>query len=71
MGMIYKEVEIGLQDFDDQDLIDELYERGVDGFNDSFETNVLLNKIYEARRLGNDYQGMLDQYIYMTLGKIM
>ena len=68
---VYKEIEIDLEDFADEELIEELSARGIDGFADPYDSKKLLNMIYEARRLGDNYQEMLDQYIYMTLGKIL
>ncbi len=70
---VYKEVEIDveLDDFDDQDLIDELERRGR-GFevNGSTPTE-LVTKIYEKRRLGRDYQQELDELIYVAIGRIV
>jgi hypothetical protein len=71
---VYKEVEIDIEldDFDDQDLIDELERRG-SGFEvDNSTPTDILTKIYEKRRLGRtDYQQELDELIYIAIGRIV
>ena len=65
---VYKEIEIDveLDDFDDEDLLEELEERG-----SAVPDKSLLRAIYEKRRMGQDYQADLDQLIYECLGKIV
>ena len=67
---IYTEVEVDvdLADFETEDLIDELENRGHLTDIDSKE---LMETIYQKRRLGKDYQDELDKLIYSTLGKII
>ena len=73
---IYTEVEVdvSLEDFDTQDLIDELDARGewptpTEANDDARE---LLHTIWLKRRLGNhDYQAELDRLIYSVLDKVM
>jgi len=67
---IYTEVEVDvdLADFETEDLIDELENRGHLTDIDSKE---LLSTIYEKRRLGQDYQEELDKLIYSALGRIL
>jgi hypothetical protein len=70
---IYKEVEIDveLDDFDDQDLIDELERRGR-GFEVAGRAPTdLVRQIYENRRLGQDYQQELDELIYVAIGRVV
>ena len=66
---IYTEVEVDvdLRDFDTDDLIDELENRGHMADTNSKD---LLNDIYQKRRLGQNYESELDQLIYAVLGKI-
>ena len=70
--MVYKsvytevEVDVNLGDFDTDDLIDELENRGHMADTESKE---LVNAIYQKRRLGKDYQSELDALIYLVLGK--
>ena len=69
---IYKEVEVDveLDDFNDEDLIEELESRGL-GFDVTSNSKTLLETIWLKRREGRDYQYELDQLIYVALGKIV
>lgn len=69
---IYTEVEVDvdLSDFETDDLIEELENRG-SGVTDQGDGKEVLNAIYEKRRLGRDYQAELDQLIWLGLGKIV
>ena len=72
MPLVYKEVEVEveLDDFDTDELIEELERRGTGTVEYGNGTEVL-QAIYEKRRLGQDYQAELDQLIYLGLGKIV
>ena len=73
MPTIYTEVEVDvdLDDFDDDDLIEELERRGK-GFEVASETpTALVELIWQKRRLGQDYQKDLDELIYVTLGRVL
>lgn len=73
---IYTEVEVDvdLDDFDTDDLVDELKSRGydyeVEGVNGD-DMRQLLEEIWYKRRLNRDYQNELDQLIWGVLGKII
>lgn len=73
---IYTEVEVDvdLDDFDTDDLVEELKSRGydyeVDGVNGD-DMRQLLEEIWYKRRLDRDYQRELDQLIWGVLGKII
>lgn len=69
---VYKEVEVDveLDDFDTDDLIEELERRGA-GTLDYGNGTEVLRSIYEKRRLGKDYQQELDQLIWLGLGKFV
>jgi hypothetical protein len=70
---VYKEVEvdIDLSDFDTDDLLEELENRG-SGVNNYGDGKEILRAIYEKRRVGRtDYQTELDQLIWLGLGKIV
>jgi hypothetical protein len=72
MPTVYTEVEVDvdLDDFDDQDLIDELESRGR-GFDVAGQSPTeLVNRIHQMRRNGGDYQRELDELIYVTIGRI-
>jgi len=72
MPLVYKEVEIeiDLEDFDTDELIEELERRGTGTIDHGNGTEVL-QSIYEKRRLGKDYQQELDRLIWLGLGKIV
>lgn len=72
MALVYKEVEvdIDLDDFDTEELIDELERRGT-GTVDYGNGTEVLQVIYEKRRLNQDYQQELDQLIWLGLGKFV
>ena len=72
MPLVYKEVEVELEldDFDTDELIDELERRGTGAVEYGNGTEVL-QSIYEKRRLGQDYQAELTQLIWLGLGKIV
>ena len=64
-------VDVDLDDFDTDDLVEELEKRGL-GMEVSSETGTeLLTAIYQKRRLGQDYQLELDELIYLGIGKIV
>ena len=72
MGLVYKEVEVDvdLEDFDTDELIEELERRGTGAVDYGNGTEVL-QTIYEKRRLGLDYQKELDQLIWLGLGRVV
>ena len=68
--LIHTEVEVNLDQFEDEDLIDELKDRGrLTQLTDS--SKELLETIYQKRRLGKDYQTELDTLIFNVLGKLI
>lgn len=73
MPTVYTEVEVdvGLEDFDTDDLIEELESRGKGLEIASQSGTDLITAIYQKRRLGQDYQRELDELIYLGIGKIM
>jgi hypothetical protein len=72
MPLVYKEVEVevDLDDFDDDELLDELERRGT-GVMDYGNGKEVLEAIYEKRRLGQDYQQELDQLIWLGIGRFV
>jgi hypothetical protein len=67
----YVEVDVELDDFDTDDLIEELQKRGKGMEVASQNGTELLTSIYLKRRLGQDYQRELDELIYVGIGKIV
>ena len=64
-------VDVDLDDFDTEDLVEELERRGM-GMEVSSETGTeLITAIYEKRRLGQGYQRDLDQLIYLGIGRFV
>ena len=61
------EVDIDLGDFDTDDLIEELENRG--HFSDT-DIESLVEIIYQKRRTGVDYQSELDVLIYNVIGRM-
>lgn len=72
MPTVYQEVEVEveLDDFHTDDLIEELERRG-SGVMDYGDGKEILEVIYEKRRLGKDYQLELDKLIWLGLGKVL
>lgn len=68
---VWTTVDVDLEDFDTDDLIEELEKRGK-GLEVASESGTeLLTAIYLKRRLGQDYQRELDDLIYIGIGKIV
>jgi hypothetical protein len=65
-------------DITDDELIEEVKSRGlINSLDlntvgvDADEMRLLLEQIWIRRRQGEDYQALLDQFIYMGLGKLV
>ena len=67
--MTYVTVDVDLSEFDTEDLLEELDSRGELPSQLYPDSDELLSEIYELRRLGKDYDKLLDQYIYQKLGR--
>ena len=65
---ITTEVDIDISEFDTDDLIEELKSRDSDYV---YGKDGLMEKIWILRREGRDYQAVLDELIYNTIGKII
>ena len=70
---IYKEVEVevDLSDFDTDDLIEELENRGEVVGDAPGDNKELIVSIFEKKRLGKDYERELDELIYNVIGRII
>jgi hypothetical protein len=71
---VYKEVEVDvdLHDFDTEDLIEELEERGeLPSSTGPYDPTELIQQIWQLRRNGKDYQRVLDDLIYAVTGRIV
>ena len=71
MPSVYKEVEVDvdLDDFDDEDLIDELERRGLGAEVNESTASELINAIWHKRRMKQDYEHELDQLLYQVTGR--
>lgn len=69
------EVDVNLDDFDDDDLIDILEDRGYTVVNavpsPDFDLLGFIKLLHQQRRTDQDYQKTLDDLIYHTIGKIL
>ena len=66
------EVDVDLGDFETEDLIDELENRGeLPSSTGPYDSNELVQKIWQLRRNGKDYQRLLDDLIYAVTGRIV
>jgi hypothetical protein len=70
---VYTEVkvDIDISDFDTQDLLDELDDRGELPVKSNIDAQEVLEAIWLKRRMGKDYSAEVDQLIYECLGKIV
>ena len=76
MPTVYTEVEVDvdLDAFDDDDLMDEMERRGLDlnsKYIDGDQMRELLTQVWIKRREGRDYQRELDQLIWYGIGKVL
>lgn len=68
---VWTTVDVDLDDFTDDDLIEELEKRGLGAEVHASTASELIESIYLKRRIGKDYQQELNQLIYQTIGKIV
>jgi len=76
MPTIYQEVEVEveLNDFDTDDLLEELQRRGKligNGWGDPTDNERLINAIFHKRKDGQDFTKELDDLIYNTIGRFV
>jgi hypothetical protein len=70
--MPYVHIDVDLCEFDDDELIDEIKDRGYTVIEDSTsDHNQALTDIYLKRRQGLPYDHLMDTYIYSVLGKVI
>jgi hypothetical protein len=73
MSKIYTEVEVDveLDDFDTEDLIQELHSRNQLPVDTDQDAKDILATIWLQRRQGKPYDQLMDSLIYQVLGKIV
>lgn len=73
MPYVTVDVDVDLDGFDTDELIEELERRGHD-YNthgiDGDEARVLMEQVYQARRAGMPYEESLDKLIWYVLGRM-
>ena len=68
----YVDIDIDMDDFDDDDIIEEAERRGlsITGIRTPGDNRDLLQQIFEKRRTGQDFNSELTELIYYGLGRI-
>ena len=71
----YVKVDVDLDDFDNDELIEILEGKGykvnkTSEYNNVDDVILTINKLYHLRRTGQDYDQVLDHLIYTAIGKI-
>lgn len=67
----YVEVDVELDEFDDEELLEEIERRNLSvGDINPDEARRLLEDIYYKRVMNKDFTAELDRYFYLTLGRI-
>lgn len=64
------EVEVDLDEFDDDDIIEEMERRNLSVVASPDEARRLLEDIYYKRVMNKDFTAELDRYFYLTLGRV-
>jgi hypothetical protein len=67
----YVDIDVDMDDFDDDDIMEEMERRGLGAAVSSPGDNLeLLKLIFQKRRTGQNFEQELDQLIYNGLGRI-
>ena len=64
------EVDVSLEDFDTDDLLDELEQRGELPLDSDGNAKDIVEKMYYLHRQGQDCDHMLDSLFYSVLGRL-
>jgi len=62
------EIDVDLEEFDDEDLLDELASRGIGMSSESVE---ILKQIWQLRRTNQPYDHLMDDLIGSAIGKLV
>jgi hypothetical protein len=73
MPTVYTEVEVDveLNDFDTEDLVEELESRGALPVEGSNNAKDIVEQMYLLRRLGKPYDHLVDRLFYSVLGRVV
>jgi hypothetical protein len=75
--MVYKtvytevEVDVDIEDFDTDDLLDELERRGDLPVEESGAAREIVEQIYYLRRQAQPYEHLMDDLMYAVMGRIV
>lgn len=75
--MVYKtvytevEVDVDIEDFDTDDLIDELERRGELPVEESGTAKEIVEQIYYLRRQGQPWEHLMDGLMYAVMGRVV
>jgi hypothetical protein len=75
--MVYKtvytevEVDVNIGDFETDDLLEELEERGALPPEGNINAKELVEQMYYLRRQGQPYEHLMDDLMYAVLGRIV
>jgi hypothetical protein len=67
----YVDIEIDMDDFEDDDILEEMERRGLGTVASPDDNLELLRSIFQKRRTGQAFDSELDQLIYNSLGRII
>ena len=67
---IETEIEVDLEDFDTDDLLDELERRGSLPVESTGNAKETVEQIYYLRRQGQPWEHLMDQLIYQVMGRV-
>ena len=70
IAYIETEVEVDLEDFDTDDLLDELERRGSLPVESTGNAKETVEQIYYLRRQGQPWEHLMDQLIYQVMGRV-
>ena len=73
MPTVYTEVEVDveLNDFDTEDLVEELESRGALPVEGAHNAKEIVEQMYQLRRLGRSYDHLVDNLFYSVLGRVV
>lgn len=69
--MAYVNVDVDISDFEDEDLINELKDRGYTIAGDIVDDNAVLSEIYRLMRTDGDYKSLIEDYILTKIGRVI
>lgn len=65
------DIDVSLDEWSDEDLLDELRDRGISTPEEPEESIALLREIWRLRRNGLQYDHLMDKFLSDTLGVVI